>query len=188
MPRSCSLDLQTFGSCVAVVTILDRSRGRAYQLRPAAEAVGCGACTSRSRSSSSTPARTWRPTSPPRSRSQTEAAAGGARLVALPEYLQFRGPDDGFRASARPIPGPHTEPFAEVARRHDAWILESDRCRTSWMNRQRRWMAAVEQGKRPRLGFPGRTVWHRRGWRSQSPGRTRWVSRCRFVQPRTAPG
>jgi predicted amidohydrolase len=52
-----------------------------------------------------------------------EAAAGGARLVALPEYLQFRGPDDGFRASARPIPGDHTEPFAAVARRHGAWIL-----------------------------------------------------------------
>ena len=52
-----------------------------------------------------------------------EAAAGGARLVALPEYLQFRGPDDGFRASARPIPGPFTEPFAEVARRHGCWIL-----------------------------------------------------------------
>jgi predicted amidohydrolase len=52
-----------------------------------------------------------------------EAAAGGARLVALPEYLQYRGPDDGYRASARTIPGPHTEPFAEVARRHEAWIL-----------------------------------------------------------------
>lgn len=52
-----------------------------------------------------------------------EAAAGGARLVALPEYLQYRGGDDGFRASARPIPGPHTKPFAEVARRHGAWIL-----------------------------------------------------------------
>jgi len=52
-----------------------------------------------------------------------EAAAGGARLVALPEYLQYRGPDDGFRASARPIPGPHTDPFAEVARRRDVWIL-----------------------------------------------------------------
>jgi deaminated glutathione amidase len=51
------------------------------------------------------------------------AAADGARLVALPEYLQFRGGDDGFRDSARPIPGPHTEPFAEVARRRDAWIL-----------------------------------------------------------------
>ena len=52
-----------------------------------------------------------------------EAAAAGARLVALPEYLHYRGPDDGFRASARPIPGPHTEPFAEVARRRNAWIL-----------------------------------------------------------------
>lgn len=51
------------------------------------------------------------------------AAADGARLVALPEYLQFRGPDDGFRASARPVPGPFTEPFSQVAARHDCWIL-----------------------------------------------------------------
>ena len=51
------------------------------------------------------------------------AAADGARLVALPEYLQYRGPDDGFRASARAIPGPFTEPFAEIARRHGCWIL-----------------------------------------------------------------
>ena len=60
-----------------------------------------------------------------------EAAAGGARLVALPEYLQFRGPDDGFRASARPIPGPHTDPFADVARRRDAWILVGSTAETS---------------------------------------------------------
>ena len=60
-----------------------------------------------------------------------EAAAGGARLVALPEYLQYRGPDDGFRASARPIPGPHTEPFAEVARRRKAWILVGSTAETS---------------------------------------------------------
>ena len=52
-----------------------------------------------------------------------EAAAGGARLVALPEYLQYRGADEGFRTSARPIPGPHTAPFAEIARRRGAWIL-----------------------------------------------------------------
>jgi predicted amidohydrolase len=52
-----------------------------------------------------------------------EAARGGARLIALPEYLQFRGPDDGFRASARPIPGEHTDAFADVARRHQTWIL-----------------------------------------------------------------
>jgi predicted amidohydrolase len=60
-----------------------------------------------------------------------EAAAGGARLVALPEYLQFRGPDEGFRASARPIPGPWTDPFAEVARRRDAWILVGSLAETS---------------------------------------------------------
>src|SRR5215207_1368570 len=52
-----------------------------------------------------------------------EAAAGGARLVALPEYLQYRGPDEGYRASARPVPGPFTDAFAEVARRRGCWIL-----------------------------------------------------------------
>jgi predicted amidohydrolase len=51
------------------------------------------------------------------------AAAGGARLVALPEYLQYRGPDAGYLASARPVPGPHTEPFAVIARRHGCWLL-----------------------------------------------------------------
>ena len=60
-----------------------------------------------------------------------EAAVGGARFVALPEYLQFRGPDDGYRTSARPIPGPHTAPFAEVARRRDAWILVGSTAETS---------------------------------------------------------
>ncbi len=51
------------------------------------------------------------------------AATDGARLVALPEYLQYRGPDAGFRASAGDIPGPLTEPFAAIARAHGAWIL-----------------------------------------------------------------
>jgi predicted amidohydrolase len=60
-----------------------------------------------------------------------EAAAAGARLVALPEYLQYRGPDDGYRASARPIPGPHTDPFAEVARRRAVWILVGSTAETS---------------------------------------------------------
>ena len=60
-----------------------------------------------------------------------EAAAGGARLVVLPEYLHYRGDDDGFRASARPIPGPFTEAFAEVARRHKAWILAGSVAETS---------------------------------------------------------
>ena len=52
-----------------------------------------------------------------------KAAAAGARLVALPEYLQYRGTEAGFRASARSVPGPHTDAFAAVARRRDAWIL-----------------------------------------------------------------
>jgi predicted amidohydrolase len=60
-----------------------------------------------------------------------QAAADGARLVALPEYLQFRGDDDGFRASARPIPGPFTDAFAEVARRRGIWILAGSLAETS---------------------------------------------------------
>ena len=52
-----------------------------------------------------------------------EAAATGTRLVALPEYLQYRGPDAGFRASARPIPGAFTDRFAAVARQRNCWIL-----------------------------------------------------------------
>src|SRR5688572_27910136 len=52
-----------------------------------------------------------------------EAAAGGARLVALPEYLQYRGPDAGFRASSLPVLGPLTDDFSDVAPRHDAWVL-----------------------------------------------------------------
>jgi deaminated glutathione amidase len=60
-----------------------------------------------------------------------EAASGGARLVALPEYLQYRGGDDGYRASARPIPGDHTAPFSNVARQHDAWILVGSLAETS---------------------------------------------------------
>jgi deaminated glutathione amidase len=60
-----------------------------------------------------------------------EAAAQRARLIALPEYLQYRGSDDGYRASARSIPGPWTEPFADVARRRDAWILVGSLAETS---------------------------------------------------------
>jgi predicted amidohydrolase len=51
------------------------------------------------------------------------AAADGARLVVLPEYLQYRGGDEGYRRSARTVPGPFTDAFADVARGHDAWIL-----------------------------------------------------------------
>jgi predicted amidohydrolase len=60
-----------------------------------------------------------------------EEAANGARLVALPEYLHYRGPDSGFRESARPIPGAHTDPFAEVARRRGVWILIGSTAETS---------------------------------------------------------
>ena len=60
-----------------------------------------------------------------------DAAAGGARFVALPEYLHYRGPDDGFRASAGPVPGPLTAPFADIARRRDAWILLGSVAETS---------------------------------------------------------
>jgi deaminated glutathione amidase len=52
-----------------------------------------------------------------------QAAVEGARLIALPEYLQFRGSDDGYRASARPIPGPFSDAFAAVARERKVWIL-----------------------------------------------------------------
>lgn len=51
------------------------------------------------------------------------ATADGARLVALPEYLQYRGSDDGYRASARPIPGPFSDAFGRVARERGVWIL-----------------------------------------------------------------
>jgi len=59
------------------------------------------------------------------------AAAAGARLVALPEYLQYRGSDEGFRASARPIPGPFTEPFAAIAASRGCWILAGSLAETS---------------------------------------------------------
>ncbi|MEO8469076.1 MAG: carbon-nitrogen hydrolase family protein [Chloroflexota bacterium] len=59
------------------------------------------------------------------------AVVAGARLVALPEYLQYRGSDAGFRASARPIPGPFTAPFADIAKRHACWILAGSLAETS---------------------------------------------------------
>ncbi len=52
-----------------------------------------------------------------------QGARDGAQLIALPEYLQYRGSDDGYRASARPIPGPFSDAFAAVARERKVWIL-----------------------------------------------------------------
>ncbi len=51
------------------------------------------------------------------------ALAAGARLVAFPETFLYRGPTAGHRASAGPVPGPLTEPFAALARDAAAWLL-----------------------------------------------------------------
>src|SRR5262249_13791642 len=51
-----------------------------------------------------------------------DAAARGARFVMLPEYAPYLGPDAGYLASAEPIPGPLTERFAALARRHDIYL------------------------------------------------------------------
>lgn len=44
-------------------------------------------------------------------------------LIALPEMFHYRGPVAGFRESAMPVPGPLTEPFADLARELNCWIL-----------------------------------------------------------------
>jgi len=45
------------------------------------------------------------------------------QLIALPEMFLYRGPAAGLRESATELPGPMTEPFAELARALDTWIL-----------------------------------------------------------------
>ena len=52
-----------------------------------------------------------------------EAAAAGARLVALPETWLFKGHSDGIRASAEAPDGPHNSRLAELAARHDLYLL-----------------------------------------------------------------
>jgi deaminated glutathione amidase len=51
--------------------------------------------------------------------------AGGQspQLVALPEMFLYRGPAAGLRESASELPGPLTEPFADLARSLNTWIL-----------------------------------------------------------------
>ena len=44
-------------------------------------------------------------------------------LIALPEMFQYRGPVAGFRESATSLPGPLTEPFSDLARDLNCWIL-----------------------------------------------------------------
>ncbi|HYO43956.1 MAG TPA: carbon-nitrogen hydrolase family protein [Candidatus Limnocylindrales bacterium] len=58
-------------------------------------------------------------------------AAASADLVVLPEYIQYRGTAAGFRASAAPIPGPTTDPFAAVARETATWILAGSHAEAS---------------------------------------------------------
>lgn len=52
-----------------------------------------------------------------------EAAARGAQVVALPEYVSYLGPRELQEANAEPIPGPTTERFAAAARRHGVYLL-----------------------------------------------------------------
>src|SRR5512141_1983416 len=58
-------------------------------------------------------------------------AAVDSDLVILPEYVQYRGSAAGFRASAAPIPGPTTDPFAAVAREHGVWVLAGSHAEAS---------------------------------------------------------
>src|SRR6187401_297499 len=51
-----------------------------------------------------------------------QAAAGGARLVVLPEIWVYFGPESEYRANAEPIPGPLTDQLAERAERHGMYI------------------------------------------------------------------
>jgi deaminated glutathione amidase len=58
-------------------------------------------------------------------------AAAGADLVVLPEYVAYRGSPSGYRASARAVPGPTTQPFAAVARETGTWILAGSHAEAS---------------------------------------------------------
>ena len=52
-----------------------------------------------------------------------QAAATGARVVALPEYVNYLGPREGHDEVAESIPGPLTERFAAKAKEHGVYIL-----------------------------------------------------------------
>jgi deaminated glutathione amidase len=51
------------------------------------------------------------------------AAAAGARLVALPETWLFKGRSEGIRASAEAPDGPANSRLAELAARHEVYVL-----------------------------------------------------------------
>jgi deaminated glutathione amidase len=52
-----------------------------------------------------------------------EAAARGARLITLPEYVDYLGADEAKDGIAESIPGPTTDRFAAKAKQHNAYIL-----------------------------------------------------------------
>ncbi|MGH2533164.1 MAG: carbon-nitrogen hydrolase family protein [Thermomicrobiales bacterium] len=59
------------------------------------------------------------------------AAARGAHLVALPEYVTYLGPKERHVEQAEPIPGPTTDRFAGLARQHRIWLLDGSIHETS---------------------------------------------------------
>lgn len=60
-----------------------------------------------------------------------EAAALGARLVALPEYVDYLGPRDRKHEISEPIPGPASQRFADKARQHGIYLLGGSYNQTS---------------------------------------------------------
>lgn len=52
-----------------------------------------------------------------------KAAECGARLVALPEYVSFLGPNEDHASIAESIPGPASDRFAAKARQHGIYVL-----------------------------------------------------------------
>lgn len=51
-----------------------------------------------------------------------DASVAGCDLVVLPECLDFGWCSDTAREAAHPIPGPHTQPLIDAARRHRIFI------------------------------------------------------------------
>jgi predicted amidohydrolase len=52
-----------------------------------------------------------------------QAAATGARLIALPEYVNYLGPREQHEEIAETIPGPITERFSAKAKAHGVYLL-----------------------------------------------------------------
>lgn len=50
------------------------------------------------------------------------AAGRGARFVMLPEHAPYLGPQAGYQAGAEPIPGPTSDHYATLARRHGIYL------------------------------------------------------------------